>query len=36
MPTLALWASQIDLAVASEWLPSPIANSITGVPGATP
>ena len=36
MPTVALALSQIDLAVASEWLPSPMANSIGGVSGGTP
>ena len=35
MPTLALALSQMALAVASEWLPSPMAKSITGVSGGT-
>ncbi len=36
MPSEPFTASQSDLAVASEWLPSPTANSIGGVSGGTP
>jgi hypothetical protein len=35
-PTLAFWFSQMALAVASEWLPSPTANSIGGVGSGRP